>query len=166
MKMKKLITTFALSAVILSGFSLPTFAADLQTAGKPADAKTKAVQASILNDAILKAETLNKTPLKAALSLNRNRIGEVYWTQTGHQSSGTSLNSNGHDLWTRELKEGDNNYYWAYSYYYNSDNNHYSTATLNNGGIARDTKLAGDTSHADSDSYQSPFKYRVTAGTN
>lgn len=168
MKMKKLITTFALSAVMLSGLSIPTFAADLNNQGKPADAKTKAIQASILKDTTLKGQALSKSPLKFSHSLSTNSLlgasGSVYWTDTQRAVTTTRLNSNGHDLWSRELKEGENNYYWAYSYYYNSDNAHYSTATLNRGAIARDHAVAGKTSAADSDSYQSPFAYKVTAG--
>lgn len=164
MKIKKLIATLALSATILSGFSTTIFAADSKTSGLPADSETKAVQASILKEAILKAETLNESPLKSSLSLKAANGREVYWTQTGPVSSGTSLNSNGHDLWTRGLQEGSNNYYFGYSYYYNSESSHYSTATLNNSSTIRGNALPGDTSVANSNSFQSPFNYRVTAG--
>lgn len=156
MKIKKIITTLSLSAFLLSGLAVPTFAAE----SKPADSKTKAIQASILQDAISRASNLKASDSKSStLKLAGTSVSS---TATGYRSANTSLP--GSDLWTHALKEGDNNYYWAYSYYYNSAHSHYSTATLNNGAIARDAKLAGDTSAADSDSYQSPFAFKVTAG--
>ena len=156
MKIKKLITTLSLSAFLLSGLAVPTFAAE----SKSVDSKIKAMQALNLKDAVLKAANLKEQskPLKSLLGSSRNYVSTA---GTERISDHTSLP--GTDLWTHALQEGDNNYYWGYSYYYNNNHQHYAIATLN-GEAADDTKLSGDTAHADSDSFQNPRNFKAIAG--
>jgi hypothetical protein len=75
------------------------------------------------------------------------------------QSARTSLA--GSDLWTRGLYNGNNGYYFAYSYYFNGVYNHRSEAKFN-GETKGLSAYAGSTSSPETSSYNTISGYSVS----